>query len=137
MLQVIFALRSRFKTHTSIRRGSAWALIAMDVAYDSNQNAHILDVNSGPSPSPLFFDKRKHPPWLIKDRDLLAREAIDIVQEVGFRKLVRSWGRMKNATQAKLSFTGGWQLLYHEERGGSLHPKLLQPGECVKGWGSN
>jgi hypothetical protein len=52
-----------------------WALLAVDVAYDTAQNAYVLDINSGPAPSGV-----QHPAWYLHDRSATIREAVDILQ---------------------------------------------------------
>ena len=99
-------------------------MIAVDVAYDRHMNALILDVNSGPSATPPFFDKRRHPQWLLDERSRLIREALDIVQEVAFYKVLASMGRaggtgeagagLTDALKLRVQRAGGWTQLFHE-----------------------
>ena len=64
------------QTGLSCTRGRhLWALLAVDVAYDTAQNAYVLDINSGPAPSGV-----QHPAWYLHDRSATIREAVDILQ---------------------------------------------------------
>ena len=44
-----------------------WALISMDVAYDTANNAYVLDVNARPAPT-----GNQHPLWYLECRGLHA-----------------------------------------------------------------
>jgi hypothetical protein len=58
----------------------------MDVAFDLQMNAYILDVNSGPS----FYHispPNNWPKWFGELRSATIREAYDILQEVASRKI--------------------------------------------------
>ena len=50
----------------------------MDVASDADQNAHVLDLNSGPS----FYHHHEWPQWFVEERSAMIREAADIVQVI-------------------------------------------------------
>jgi hypothetical protein len=88
VLQAVFSLHRLLRgngnktNQHSYHRTRGFALIATDISYDVHMNAQILDVNSGPSATPPFFDGRQHPRWLLTERSRLIREAKDIVQEV-------------------------------------------------------
>jgi hypothetical protein len=73
--QVLYALRHKLKPRAGATNIHPWALLAIDVAYDTAQNAYVLDVNTGPAPSGT-----QHAPWYLRDRSATIREAVDILQ---------------------------------------------------------
>ena len=84
-LQAVYASRPVWFGHGGY---TAWgyALLAMDVAFDQQMNAYILDVNSGPS----FYHilpPNNWPKWFGELRSATIREAYDILQEVASRKI--------------------------------------------------
>ena len=116
----------------------------MDVAADVQQNAFVLDLNSGPS----FYHNEAWPGWFVAERSAMIRSAADIVQQVAARKLEmrrRRLGRAGTGTGAAvgegdllrepLGELGGWSVLYRED---SEHrplppkPGILGPNECVR-----
>jgi len=78
--------------------GWGFLFVAMDVAADLDQNAFVLDLNSGPS----FYHKETWPPWFVSERSSMIRSAFDVVQEVAHRKKTMhdrlAEGQGRNAT---------------------------------------
>ena len=79
---VLHAVRNR---HWGKNKKWGYLYLAMDVACDTDQNAHVLDLNSGPS----FYHHHAWPSWFVQERSDMIREAADIIQEVTGCMLVR------------------------------------------------
>jgi hypothetical protein len=150
-LTVAHAIRNRWWGKNV---GWGFLFLAMDVAADTDQNAWVLDLNSGPS----FYHKEEWPNWFVKERSAMIRAAADIIQEVAFRKLVmqqRMQQRRFPATRASvrgeitqesnlsaredvlrqpLEELGGWDMLYGEDHNFIPLPPgegILPQGKCV------
>mmetsp|Transcript_41839 Transcript_41839/g.99201 ORF Transcript_41839/g.99201 Transcript_41839/m.99201 type:complete len:176 (-) Transcript_41839:89-616(-) len=124
-LQVLYAIKKKWlqKNGKTMARWG-FAMVAMDVAYDGNMNAYVLDLNSGPS----FYHDHEWPKWFVTERSAIIREGIDIVQESMFRKLSNF-----TAKAMPYSDTGGWELLYKEDAGGVVKGKgFISHGECLE-----
>jgi hypothetical protein len=95
-------------------------------------------ARAGPSATPPFFEHwRTHPPWLLKERSLLIRQALDIVQEVAFYKVLKamaggSYGGegLADALALEIQTRGDWHQLYHEAQDKS-GAERIRPGACV------
>jgi hypothetical protein len=146
-LTVAHAIRNRWWGKNV---GWGFLFLAMDVAADTDQNAWVLDLNSGPS----FYHKEQWPNWFVQERSAMIRAAADIIQEVAFRKLVMQQRRFQ-ATRASvrgeitqesnltaredvlrqpLEELGGWDMLYGEDHNLSPLPPeegILPRGKCV------
>jgi len=93
-------------------------MIAMDVVYDTDGNAKVIDINSGPD----FYHDHKYPLWFHRERSGMIREALDIVQETAFLKATQR-------SELKMRTPDKWELLFHEKQGGPTTG--LQPlGSC-------
>jgi hypothetical protein len=130
-----------------------YLFLSMDVAVDLHQNAMVLDVNSGPS----FYHGHAWPPWFVRERSALIRQAADIIQEVAFRKLMSPQPQYPPATLDRIATThrapragagagahdrleeplvtaGAWEAIYSENsKGTPLAPPqgMLPHGACV------
>ena len=112
----------------------------MDVAADVQQNAFVLDLNSGPS----FYHNEAWPGWFVAERSAMIRSAADIVQQVAARKLEMRRRRQGRAGTGvgegdllgePLGELGGWSVLYREDsehRPLPPEPGILGPNECVR-----
>jgi hypothetical protein len=119
-LQVTYAIKQKFfGRQYATRWGFMW--LAMDVVYDLDMRAFVVDINSGPS----FYHEHKWPDWFVKERSALTREAIDYIQEVGFFKAT------KHTATTSLTPPSEWELLFHEHRGGAQRTGVIAPGQCV------
>lgn len=125
-LQAFYSLKDRYADRGYDTRWG-FAFIAMDVAYDRDMNAYVLDVNSGPS----FYHEHEWPPWFFKERSALIREAMDSVQEVAFHKLAQSPNRTKQGLQTISGGSKGWDVLFEEAAGGVRGEGIIAPGGCV------
>jgi hypothetical protein len=65
ILQVIYALRHKLAPWDMSQKNisQTWALLSMDVAYDTANNAYVLDVNARPAPTGT-----KYPSWYARAR---------------------------------------------------------------------
>jgi len=145
---VLHAVRNR---HWGHNKQWGYLFLAMDVASDVNQNAHVLDLNSGPS----FYHHHDWPEWFVNERSAMIREAADIIQEVAFRKMVRQQRSPSTLSSSSLNDTsrpgktlyrdshdvmaepltnlGGWDEIYREDFSGKPLPQrdgLLKRDEC-------
>ena len=119
-LHVTYAIKHKFFGHEyNTRWGFMW--LAMDVVYDSALNAHVVDINTGPD----FYHHHAWPRWFLRERSVVTREAVDILQEVGFLKAT------KHTARTPLTPPEEWELLYHADQGGVQRPGLLSPGACA------
>jgi hypothetical protein len=122
VLMVMHAVRNR---HWGNTKEWAYLFLAMDVASDRQQNAHVLDLNSGPS----FYHGHEWPEWFVKERSSMIREAADIVQEVAFRKMVRAQRSPSTLSPSSLNDTVRPQTLYRD-----LHDVMSEPLTTLGGW---
>jgi hypothetical protein len=122
VLMVMHAVRDR---HWGNNKEWAYLFLAMDVASDRQQNAHVLDLNSGPS----FYHGHEWPEWFVKERSAMIREAADIVQEVAFRKMVRVQRSPSTLSPSSLNDTTRPQTLYRD-----LHDVMSEPLTNLGGW---
>ena len=67
----------------------------------------------------------------LQDRSATIREAMDILQEVSFRQLVKTRPDESQTAWMPLSNTYSWELLFHEAMGGA-QKRYIFPGECVR-----
>eukprot|EP00802_Teleaulax_amphioxeia_P010549 Tamp_10577.p1 GENE.Tamp_10577~~Tamp_10577.p1 ORF type:complete len:572 (-),score=93.23 Tamp_10577:141-1856(-) len=119
-LQITYAIKQKFfGRHYHTRWGFMW--LAMDVVYDTDMRAYVVDINSGPS----FYHEHKWPDWFLKERSALTREAMDYIQEAGFLKAT------KHTSSTPLTPPSEWEILFHEHRGGVQRAGVIAPGECV------
>ena len=99
-------------------------------------------ARTGPSATPPFFEHwRTHPPWLLDERSRLIRQALDIVQEVAFYKVLKamasgSYGSegLADGLALEIQTRGDWQQLYHEAQDHYFvkGAELIRPGACAK-----
>ena len=73
-------------------------------------------MTAGPAPTGT-----EHPGWYLDERSATVRQAFDILQEIAFRKLVKSKTNDSKlawepplTSQVDLSDGVGWKLLYHQ-----------------------
>lgn len=121
-LMAVHAVKSKLADRAYHTRWG-FVMMAMDVAYDKQMNAMVLDLNSGPS----FYHDHPFPGWFRKERSALIREALDIVQELAFYKVAQN-----NATQRLPMMANLWQPLFHELAGGPQSPDLPADGDCLE-----
>jgi hypothetical protein len=68
--QVVYAIRHKLQPWDMEKKDVAqtWALVAMDVAYDTANNAYVLDLNARPAPTGT-----QHPSWYLDSRALIPK----------------------------------------------------------------
>ena len=117
-LQVLYAVRQKWLQKNPKTMGKwGFAMIAMDVAYDTNMNAYVLDLNSGPS----FYHDQDWPAWFVRERSAIIREGFDIVQEAMFRK----FSNYTHPNGLPFKHNGGWEMLYQQDYGGVVKNRGL------------
>jgi hypothetical protein len=121
VLMALHAVKSKL-AHKDYHTRWGFVMMAMDVAYDIDMNAYVLDVNSGPS----FYHDHPFPPWFRQERSSLIREALDIVQEMAFYKVAQNNATNRIPTAADL-----WEPLFHQLAGGPQSRDLPDDGDCV------
>lgn len=121
--------------------------------YDEAYNPHIVDVNTGSS----FYHAetgQEWPQWFRDERSAMVRSAVDIVQEIAFRKRAKRWailhhqkpdlpGEPPGLAQLGARGSGGWTLVYDEQntvgnrsvsertRGLEKSASRFVPGQCA------
>uniref|UniRef100_A0A7S4UKL5 Uncharacterized protein n=1 Tax=Guillardia theta TaxID=55529 RepID=A0A7S4UKL5_GUITH len=120
VLSVFFAMKGLFLQSQYYNRW-AFAIIAYDIAIDQDLNPFVLDINSGPS----FYHGHKWPTWFVKERSLLIRSAMDIVQHVAFLKLAG------NESLRRLQVDKPWEMIYEDAPQHFTSRNSLEDGECL------